>query len=78
MHRSRCVIYLLILNLDPNLESSAGILNFKGGINSASLCSLAGQYDNPISTRLLAPINCSKILVPIPRNRFLITCRLSL
>ncbi len=34
------------------------------GINSASLCtvcSLAGQYDNAIPTRLLAPIDCSKI-----------------
>jgi hypothetical protein len=26
------------------------------GINTASLCSLAGQYDNPIPTRFLAPI----------------------
>ena len=51
----------LFINLDPNLESSAGILNFKGGINSASLCSLAGQYDSPIPIRFLAPIDCSKI-----------------
>ncbi len=30
--------------------------------NSASLCSLAGRrYDNPIPTRFLAPIDCSKI-----------------
>ncbi len=27
----------------------------------ASLCSLAGQYDNPIPTRFLAHIDCSKI-----------------
>ncbi len=27
------------------------------GINSASLCSLAGRYDNPILTRCLAPID---------------------
>ncbi len=34
------------------------------GINSASLCSLAGRYDNPIPTRLfLAPIYCLKISV---------------
>jgi hypothetical protein len=31
------------------------------GMNSASLCSLAGRYDNPIPTRLLAPIFCLKI-----------------
>jgi hypothetical protein len=31
------------------------------GINSASLCSLAGWYDNPIPTRFLAPIDCLKI-----------------
>ncbi len=41
--------------------------NFKGaqdrfqGIDSASLCSLAGRYDNPIPTRFLVPIDCSKI-----------------
>jgi hypothetical protein len=29
-------------------------------MNSASLCSLAGWYDNPIPTRLLALINCLK------------------
>jgi hypothetical protein len=31
------------------------------GINSASLCSLAGRYDNPIPTKFLAPIDCLKI-----------------
>ncbi len=31
-------------------------------MNSASLCSLAGRYDNPIPTRFLAPIDCLKIL----------------
>ncbi len=31
------------------------------GINSASLCSLAGRYDNPIPTRFLAAIDCLKI-----------------
>jgi hypothetical protein len=29
------------------------------GIDSASLCSLAGRYGNPIPTRYLAPIDCS-------------------
>ncbi len=31
------------------------------GIDSASLCSLVGRYDNPIPTRFLAPIDRSKI-----------------
>jgi hypothetical protein len=31
------------------------------GIDSASLCSQAGLYDNHIPTRSLAPIDCSKI-----------------
>jgi hypothetical protein len=30
-------------------------------MNSASLSSLAGRYDNPIPTRFLAPIDCLKI-----------------
>ncbi len=30
-------------------------------MNSASLCSLAGRYDNPIPTRFLAPIDFLKI-----------------
>ncbi len=30
-------------------------------MNSASLCSLAGRYDNPIPTQFLAPIDCLKI-----------------
>jgi hypothetical protein len=30
-------------------------------INSASICSLAGRYDNPIPTRCLAPIDFFKI-----------------
>jgi hypothetical protein len=31
------------------------------GMNSTSLCSLAGRYDNPIPTRFLTPIDCLKI-----------------
>jgi hypothetical protein len=31
------------------------------GINSTSLCSLAGRYDNPIPTRCLTPIDFLKI-----------------
>ncbi len=30
-------------------------------MNSASLCSLAGRYNNPIPTGFLAPIDCLKI-----------------
>jgi hypothetical protein len=30
-------------------------------MNSASLCSLAGRYDNPIPLRFLAPIDSLKI-----------------
>ncbi len=30
-------------------------------MNSTSQCSLAGRYDNPIPTRLKAPIDCLKI-----------------
>jgi hypothetical protein len=31
------------------------------GIDSASQCSLAGRYDNPLPTRFLSSIDCSKI-----------------
>jgi hypothetical protein len=41
------------------------------GMNSASLSSLAGRYDNPIPTRFLAPIDCLKI--PVPVNSLLFT-----
>jgi hypothetical protein len=30
-------------------------------MDSASLCSLVGQYDNPVPTGFLAPTDCSKI-----------------
>ncbi len=29
-------------------------------MNSASLCSLMGRYDNPVPIRFLAPIDCFK------------------
>jgi hypothetical protein len=47
--------------------SEVVFLNLEGAqesiprIDSASLCSPAGQYDNPIPTRFIAPIDCSKI-----------------
>jgi hypothetical protein len=34
------------------------------GINSASLCSLTGRYDNPNPTLFLTPIDCLKIPEP--------------
>jgi hypothetical protein len=45
-----------------NMTTEVVLLNFLGAprnrlqrIDSASLCSLGGQYDNPIPTRFLAP-----------------------
>jgi hypothetical protein len=38
------------------------------GMNSASICSLAGRYDNPFPTRCLAPIDFLKI--PALSGRF--------
>jgi hypothetical protein len=49
------------------MRTETVFLNFDGatnqlaGIDPARLCSLAGRYDNPIPTRFLAPIDCSKI-----------------
>jgi hypothetical protein len=42
-------------------------------MNSVSLCSLAGRYDNPIPPQFLAPIDFLKIPAQAkikPRNRF--------
>ncbi len=36
------------------------------GMTSASLCSLAGWYDNPIPPRFLAPIDCLKFPAQVP------------
>ncbi len=46
-----------------NSEFTDGILKLlrSPGIDSVSLCRQAGRYDNPVSTRFLAPIDCSKI-----------------
>ncbi len=41
----------------PNFKTFLEPKNQFRGINSASLCSNAGQYDNLIPTRFLAPIN---------------------
>jgi hypothetical protein len=50
----------LNLNLSPNFLTLKEPRNRFQGIKSASLCSLAGRYDNPIPTRFLAPIDCLK------------------
>jgi hypothetical protein len=53
-------------SLQRELQSSyfwtcMGPRNGLQGMNSASLCSLAGRYNNPIPTRCLAPIDFLKI-----------------
>jgi hypothetical protein len=45
----------------PYFKTFMGPRNRFQGMNSASLCSLAGRYDNPIPTRFLVPIDCLKI-----------------
>jgi hypothetical protein len=50
-----------LINKSPYFETFMEPRNPFQGMNSASLCSLAGQYDNPIPTRILAPIDCLKI-----------------
>jgi hypothetical protein len=42
------------------------------GIDSASLCSLAGRYETPIPTRFLATIDCSKIQALITVEQLLV------
>jgi hypothetical protein len=46
--------------LSPYLITFKEPRNRFQGMNSASLCSLAGRYDKPIPTRCLAPIDCLK------------------
>ncbi len=45
----------------PYFEMFMGPRNWFQGMNSASLYSLAGRYDNPIPPRFLAPIDFLKI-----------------
>ncbi len=47
--------------LSPYFKTFMEIRNRFQGMNSASLCSLAGRYDNPLPTRFLAPTDCLKI-----------------
>jgi hypothetical protein len=48
-------------NTEPVLLYVYGPRNWFQGMNSASLCSLAGQYENPIPPWFLAPIDFLKI-----------------
>ncbi len=50
--------------LRPYLKNFKEPRNLFQGINSASKCSLASRYDNPIPTR--PPIDCSKIPALFP------------
>ncbi len=50
-----------ITNQSPYFFTFMGPRNRFQGMNSASLCSLAGRYDNPIPPRFLAPIDCLNI-----------------
>jgi hypothetical protein len=45
----------------PYFKTFMELRNRYQGMNSASLCSLAGRYDNPLPTRFLAPTDCLKI-----------------
>jgi hypothetical protein len=64
--RAKRIVNHAVVNEDPNariIRFCDGILTFKGspGIDATSLCSLAGRYDNLITTRFLASIDCLKI-----------------
>jgi hypothetical protein len=48
-------------NTEPECLNFSGAQESIPRNRSASLCSLAGRYGNPISTRFLAPIDCLKI-----------------
>jgi hypothetical protein len=51
----------LLDDQSPNLLTFKKPKNRFHGTNFARLCNLAGQYDNPIPTWFLAPIDCLKI-----------------
>ncbi len=50
-----------ITTTEPVFLNAWGPRNRFQGMNSASLCSLAGRYDNPLPPRILAPIDSLKI-----------------
>jgi hypothetical protein len=55
--------HLLILFIGAAVTVRDGIFNLlrSTGIDSISLCRLAGRYDNPIPTRFIASIDSTKI-----------------
>jgi hypothetical protein len=55
------LLSLKIRGSEPVFLNLYGARNRFQGMNSASLCSLAGRYDNPIPPRFLAHIDCLKI-----------------
>ncbi len=61
-----CLPNVFALDQSPNFYTFMEPRNRFQGINSASLCSLKGRYDNPIPTRFLAPIDCLKIQAQHP------------
>jgi hypothetical protein len=56
---THCIMYTSLQS--PYFEMFMGPRNWFQGMNSASLCCLAGQYENPIPPRFLAPIDFLKI-----------------
>ncbi len=61
------------INSEPVFINVYGAGNRFQGMTSASLCSPAGRYDNPIPIRFLDPIDCLKIptqnsTVDLPRK----------
>ncbi len=55
---------------EPIFLNVYGAPNWYQGMNSASLCSLAGRYDNPIPPRFLAPIDFLKISALVTKHFF--------
>jgi hypothetical protein len=62
LHAHSCTVYTAKDSLSPNFPTFKEPVNqFKGTNYPRLCCSLAGQYDNPIPIRFLAPIDCLKI-----------------
>jgi hypothetical protein len=66
--KSRCLYRARIFSLLRSPRNRFQRINF------ASLCSLAGRYDNPILTRFLIPIDCFKIPALYSVQLFLVRC----
>ncbi len=52
---------MVISDQSPNFQTFQEPKNRFQGTNSTRLHSLVGQYDNPVPTRFLAPVDCIKI-----------------